>query len=95
MAEQFMPFCPPRFTTTPAGALSQLPPNPPSGAAAQIFSPLSAPVAAQPRTAHDESHTASPTDTSPKITLQRDGERVAQIRIQCGCGHVIDLECEY
>lgn len=31
----------------------------------------------------------------PTITLQRDGQRVTQIRIQCSCGQVINLECEY
>jgi hypothetical protein len=31
----------------------------------------------------------------PRVTLQRDGERVSAIRIQCSCGQVIDLACVY
>ena len=31
----------------------------------------------------------------PHVTLQRDGERVSAIRIQCGCGQVIELACVY
>ncbi len=31
----------------------------------------------------------------PRVTLQRDGERVSSIRIQCGCGQVIELACVY
>jgi hypothetical protein len=31
----------------------------------------------------------------PRITVQREGDRVAGIRIQCSCGQVIDLACVY
>jgi hypothetical protein len=31
----------------------------------------------------------------PRVTLQRDGERVSAIRIQCSCGQVIELVCVY
>ena len=31
----------------------------------------------------------------PRVTLQRDGERVSAILIQCGCGQVIELACVY
>ena len=31
----------------------------------------------------------------PRVTVQRDGDRVAGIRIQCSCGQVIDLACAY
>jgi|GEM_PF-1100222 len=30
-----------------------------------------------------------------RITVQRDGERVAGVRIQCSCGQIIDLACVY
>ena len=29
------------------------------------------------------------------IELKRDGERISRIRIQCRCGEVIELDCEY
>ncbi len=31
----------------------------------------------------------------PRISLQREGDRVNGIRIQCTCGQVIDLACVY
>jgi len=31
----------------------------------------------------------------PKVTLQRQGDVVSGIRIQCGCGQVIELSCHY
>ncbi len=30
----------------------------------------------------------------PTLTLERDGDRVTRITIQCPCGHVIELACE-
>jgi hypothetical protein len=31
----------------------------------------------------------------PRLSLQRDGERVTNIRIQCTCGQMMDLACVY
>jgi hypothetical protein len=31
----------------------------------------------------------------PTITLQRNGEIISSIRIQCGCGQVVELNCVY
>ncbi len=31
----------------------------------------------------------------PSITLQRNGDVISSIRIQCGCGQVIELNCAY
>jgi hypothetical protein len=31
----------------------------------------------------------------PVVTLQREGERVTGIRIECACGQVLELECSY
>jgi hypothetical protein len=31
----------------------------------------------------------------PRVTLRRDGDRVASIHIHCGCGQVIELACVY
>jgi hypothetical protein len=36
----------------------------------------------------------APAGREPKITLERDGERVTQIRIECPCGNVIELVCD-
>lgn len=31
----------------------------------------------------------------PRLTMQRDGDRITNIRIQCGCGQVMELACVY
>jgi hypothetical protein len=31
----------------------------------------------------------------PKLTLQRQGDVVSVIRVECGCGQVIELKCVY
>lgn len=31
----------------------------------------------------------------PKVSLQKQGDVVSGIRIQCGCGQVIELSCVY
>ena len=31
----------------------------------------------------------------PKVTLQRQGDVVSGVRIQCSCGQVIELSCVY
>ena len=42
----------------------------------------------------DQSH-LSESCGQPVVTLQRDGDVVSRIRIQCGCGQVLDLDCAY
>ena len=31
----------------------------------------------------------------PRVTIQRDGDRVTHLRIQCACGQIMDLACVY
>jgi hypothetical protein len=31
----------------------------------------------------------------PRVSIQREGDHVTGIRIQCSCGQVIDLACAY
>jgi len=31
----------------------------------------------------------------PRVTVQRDGDRVTHLRIQCTCGQIMDLACGY
>ena len=31
----------------------------------------------------------------PTMTFERDGDRIARIKIQCTCGHVCELACDY
>jgi hypothetical protein len=31
----------------------------------------------------------------PQLSLQRDNDRITNIRIECSCGQIIDLSCVY
>jgi hypothetical protein len=37
----------------------------------------------------------APRAGGPQVTLQREGDRVTAIRIECQCGQVIELTCSY
>ena len=50
-----------------------------------------APIAAAPRPAP----APHPAHGEPRIQVQREGDKIIGIQIQCGCGQVIDLECKY
>jgi hypothetical protein len=43
----------------------------------------------------DPSPTAHRHGTEPRVTLQRDGDKVTGIRVECACGQVIELACSY
>jgi len=34
-------------------------------------------------------------EAQPTVTLKRDGDRVTHIVVQCACGQVMELACEY
>ena len=51
------------------------------------FTPAAQQVAAQPA---QGSHAGE-----PKITLEREGEQIKLIRVQCNCGHTVELACVY
>jgi hypothetical protein len=62
------------------------------GAGAARLKPMSAnfeptKTVAEPETPH--------VHRDPKITLERQGETITHIRVECGCGQVIELKCEY
>lgn len=42
-------------------------------------------------------HPATPTNahSEPSVTLERDGDRVTRIKVQCPCGNVFELACDY
>jgi hypothetical protein len=31
----------------------------------------------------------------PQVSLVREGDRITGVRVQCGCGEVIELQCVY
>jgi hypothetical protein len=51
---------------------------------------LSTPPVASPGDSHSPENCSNPT-----VALQRNGDIVSGIRIQCGCGKVIELTCLY
>lgn len=40
-------------------------------------------------------HASAGPAAQPTVTLQKDGDRVTHIRVQCTCGQVVELECAY
>jgi hypothetical protein len=50
---------------------------------------------------HPLTQTPAPPPTGPSghgeptVTLERDGDRVARIKIRCPCGNVFELACDY
>ena len=58
------------------------------------FAPLDLKVVATPATS-PLPQAGNVACAKPVITLQRSGDTVTAIRIECGCGQVIDLACVY
>lgn len=84
MSAPFVPVTAQRWAT--AGVASGLVPRavvPPAG-----FQPLA-------RSTPAEGSPPAHVHTSPQVVYEREGDQVTRIRIQCGCGEVIVLECLY
>lgn len=60
-----------------------------SNSGKDAFVPTGSGVAAHSDCAHSESQ------NGPVVTVQREGDRVRSIRIECACGQVIELDCQY
>jgi hypothetical protein len=84
MTDSFLPFVTAPITTGEP-AMLQLKVLPQAEAAA-IFEPM--PVSGRPEQ-------SAKSCGKPSVTLQRQGEVVSGIRIECGCGQVIELACAY
>lgn len=91
MTDAFAPLVVSATTRSPEGTVFRLKVIP-QASAVPAFQPLQSapPQSAAPVHTH-AAHTSCP----PKVTLQRDGDRVTQIRLECGCGEVFDLTCGY
>ena len=57
-----------------------------------LASAMSSANAGRPQTRRE-----SPADHEhePKIDLKRDGETITRITVTCGCGSVMEIDCEY
>ena len=40
-------------------------------------------------------HAGSEVSAKPVVTLQRVGDKITSIRIECICGQIVDLACSY
>jgi len=58
----------------------------PAGEASAGFQPVK-PSGANPPANH--------APDKPVITFERNGDRITQIKIQCSCGQIIELACDY
>ncbi len=92
MPDTFAPLAVPK-STRQADATFRLKVIPQAANTAPAFKPLqpapkpsAAPSAPGDHTAHS---------VAPKVTLQREGDRVTHIRLECGCGEVFELACVY
>jgi len=85
--DSFVPFDPAQGS---GGTRSGTPPGlkvVPKAEAGPAFAPL-------PTSASAHIHAAAGPG-KPVVTLQREGERVTGIRIECVCGQIIELACSY
>jgi hypothetical protein len=93
MAANFAPFVPARTGAQSAPASAAKPFNPITAQSLAV-QPAGTPAGAGVSSVH-ACGSASANAAVPAVTLQRDGDRITHIRVQCGCGQVIELECSY
>jgi hypothetical protein len=68
--------------------------NPPASAGAPKADGFQS-LAAQHPSAFSHPHGGEKRIGEPRVTVQRDGDRITHLRIQCSCGQVLDLACVY
>lgn len=97
-AEPFVPFDPvsPGHGAKPAPVAAAKPPSPGAASPAlQVFRSDTAPPFTPLETRGLSRAHAHALSSQPVVTLQREGELVTGIRIECACGQVIELACRY
>jgi hypothetical protein len=86
--EPFVPFGPGTAAgVKSAGAATNLKVVPKDAAAS--FSPF------QPTPGAHAHGVASGGSGEPTVTLQKEGDKIVGIRVECACGQVIELACSY
>ena len=53
------------------------------------------PLGSKTSSAPAHQHSGPEASAKPVVTLQRVGDQIASIRIECVCGQIIDLNCSY
>ena len=92
MTAAFVPLVPGATTKSAPTMPTRLKPIP---AAPAVFEP------ATPANLKAESAAAAPAPAlhaqhgPPKVTVEKHGELITHIRVECGCGQVTELKCEY
>jgi len=63
----------------------------------QLASPTNLPIGAKanPETAVPSAPAQHIAHGPPRVTVERQGETITHIRIECSCGQVTELKCEY
>ena len=88
-SEAFVPFGPGTLASSRASGGAANLKVMPKDSASQAFSPLqTSPGSHQ----HGAGGSAS---GQPTLTLQREGDKITGIRVECACGQVIELACSY
>ena len=87
-AESFIPFDPVPIPGQKPGVTVPGLKVVPKGEVERSFTPLQSPASAHV-------HAGASAAGKPVVTLQRDGDRVTGIRIECVCGQVIELACSF
>ena len=87
MTEEFVPLVAGTLPTKSAARSTRLKPI---VAAPEQFEPT------KPQSSKPEASPAPPVAHGPpKITLEKQGGTVTHIRVECGCGQVTELKCDY
>jgi len=62
-----------------------------------IPQPHSAPAfqALEPASPQETGAAPGGKNCEPRLLLQREGDRITSIRVQCSCGQIMDLACVY
>jgi hypothetical protein len=89
MSDTFVPMRP--VAVASANDFTPLPAKPAPSANGRTVPAAQAPVTPALAAPPAPARTCAP----PKVTLQRQGDLVSSIRIQCPCGQVIELNCVY
>lgn len=84
MSDAFTPFANTRSKSAPGASNFRLTIVPQAQEAAP-FQPVAAAVPNSPPTASKE----------PQVSVEREGDRITRIRVQCCCGQVVELNCAY
>ena len=90
MSTAFVPFSAQSISNGPAkNGFQQLKATPVSSAVPMVAkeSSVAVPPAAAAMVPHQHA--------APQVTLQREGDKVTGIRVDCGCGQVMLLDCVY